>query len=87
MTTWQSNDDVRRDGGAEVAEFVDAPTPTEAELENEARAGDSERRDDSEEDEDVRGRLGQYPDATDLPESDAASRSQADVAAREADQR
>ena len=25
MTTWQSNDDVRRDGGAEVAEFDDAP--------------------------------------------------------------
>ncbi len=25
MTTWQSNDDVRRNGGAEVAEFDDAP--------------------------------------------------------------
>jgi hypothetical protein len=24
MTTWQSNDDIRRDGGAEVAEFDDA---------------------------------------------------------------
>jgi hypothetical protein len=25
MTTWQPNDAVRRDGGAEVAEFIDAP--------------------------------------------------------------
>ena len=27
MTTWQSNDDIRRNGGAEVAEFIDAPVP------------------------------------------------------------
>jgi len=31
MTTWQSNEDVRRDGGAEVAEFDDAPPAPVAE--------------------------------------------------------
>jgi hypothetical protein len=31
MTTWQSNDDVRRDGGAEIAEFDDAPPAPAAE--------------------------------------------------------
>jgi hypothetical protein len=31
MTTWQSNDDVRRDGGAELAEFDDAPPAPAAE--------------------------------------------------------
>jgi hypothetical protein len=33
MTTWQSNDDVRRDDGAEIAEFDDAPPAPTAEPE------------------------------------------------------
>ena len=45
MTTWQSNDDVRRDGGAEVDEFVDVPMPDPAdELDDEERNDDVEER-------------------------------------------
>jgi hypothetical protein len=38
VTTWQSNDDVRRDGGAEIAEFDDAPPASAAEPDDEAES-------------------------------------------------
>jgi hypothetical protein len=72
MTTWQSNDDVRRDGGAEIAEFDDAPPDANA-----RRESDDE---DAEDESEVpahpqdRRRLEQYPDAANLPEPDAPSR-------------
>jgi hypothetical protein len=59
MTTWQSNDDVRRDGGAEVAEFDDAPPVGDRPKAHPPQAAEE---------------LEQYPDAADLPEPDAPSR-------------
>ena len=47
MTTWQSNDDVRRDGGAEVAEFDDAPPAPAAET-GEAVASEDASEEDAE---------------------------------------
>jgi hypothetical protein len=44
-TTWRSNDDIRRDGGAEVDEFVDVPMPDPAdELDDEERKDEEEER-------------------------------------------
>jgi hypothetical protein len=71
MTTWQSNDDVRRDGGAEVAEFDDAP-PAPADERAEPDGSDDEPGVPADP-QDPR-LLEQYPDAADLPEPDAPSR-------------
>jgi hypothetical protein len=80
MTTSQSNDDVRRDGGAEVSEFIDAPPAADTDR---PEAGDEKPQTaERESDErnagvpgDCAGRPSQYPDAAHLPEPDAPSRS------------
>jgi hypothetical protein len=72
MTTWQSNDDVRRDAGAEIAEFDDAPPDVKARREPDDADEDEEPEDPD--DPQDRRLLQQYPDAANLPEPDAPSR-------------